>query len=173
MMPAIQLLDSEFVERILGEAFELLMSPGVRVGSPAAIELLGGAEVSVSDGVAHIPEGLARACLAAVPREFSLFDRSGADVVHYGGEHIHFDPGSCCVQVLNADTLQPRPSQTSDLVRILQVAEMLPQFAAQATAVVCGDAPAEIGDLYRLYIVLQYSNKPVVTGAFTASACRG
>jgi trimethylamine--corrinoid protein Co-methyltransferase len=45
---------------------------------------------------------------------------------------------------------------------------MLPQFAAQSTAVVCGDVPKEIGDLYRLFIVLSYSDKPVVTGAFSS-----
>ena len=35
---------------------------------------------------------------------------------------------------------------------------------------VCGDAPAGVpGDLYRLYLVLLHSEKPVVTGAFSAS----
>jgi trimethylamine--corrinoid protein Co-methyltransferase len=33
---------------------------------------------------------------------------------------------------------------------------------------VCQDVPKAIGDLYRLYLVLLYSEKPVVTGAFTA-----
>jgi trimethylamine--corrinoid protein Co-methyltransferase len=31
---------------------------------------------------------------------------------------------------------------------------------------VCADVPAEIGDLYRLYLALNYMRKPVVTGAF-------
>ncbi len=44
---------------------------------------------------------------------------------------------------------------------------MLPQYEAQSTAVVCDDVPKEIGDLYRLYIVLMHSIKPVVTGSFT------
>ncbi len=44
---------------------------------------------------------------------------------------------------------------------------MLPAYAAQSTAVVCGDVPAEIGDLYRLFLVLLGSAKPVVTGAFS------
>ena len=57
---------------------------------------------------------------------------------------------------------------TPDLVRLVQVAEMLPQFAAQSTAMVCNDVPPEIGDWYRLLLVLWYSEKPVVTGAFSA-----
>jgi trimethylamine---corrinoid protein Co-methyltransferase len=43
---------------------------------------------------------------------------------------------------------------------------MLPQYAAQSTAVVCNDVPKGMGDLYRLYVVLRYSDKPIVTGAF-------
>ena len=44
---------------------------------------------------------------------------------------------------------------------------MLPAYAAQSTAIVCNDVPAEIGDLYRLFLVLLGSAKPIVTGAFS------
>jgi trimethylamine--corrinoid protein Co-methyltransferase len=50
---------------------------------------------------------------------------------------------------------------------------MLPQFAAQSTAVVCSDAPSAIGDLYRLFVVLQHSDKPVITGSFSAAGLAG
>jgi trimethylamine--corrinoid protein Co-methyltransferase len=44
---------------------------------------------------------------------------------------------------------------------------MLLQYAAQSTAVVCNEVPKAIGDLYRLYIVLLFSQKPIVTGSFS------
>jgi trimethylamine--corrinoid protein Co-methyltransferase len=44
---------------------------------------------------------------------------------------------------------------------------MLPQYDAQSTAVVCSEVPKEVGDLYRLYLVLLHSAKPVITGAFS------
>jgi trimethylamine--corrinoid protein Co-methyltransferase len=174
MRPRIQLLSAELISRILREAFELLMSPGVRVGS-AVIELLQSAGVEVNDGIARIPEPLVRECLASVPRDFYLYNRRGEKAVHYGGDDVQFDPGSCCVQMLDPDTLEARPSETRDLVRIVQVTETLPQFAAQSTAVVCSDndAPSAIGDLYRLFVVLQYSDKPVVTGSFSAAGLQG
>jgi trimethylamine--corrinoid protein Co-methyltransferase len=172
MRPRIQLLSSEFIGRILREAFELLMSPGVRVGS-AVVELLQSAGANVNDGVARIPESLVRRCLASAPRDFYLYNRLGEKAVHYGGDDVHFDPGSCCVQMLDPETLAARQSETGDLVRIVQVTETLPQFAAQSTAVVCNDAPSAVGDLYRLFIVLQYSDKPVVTGSFSAAGLQG
>jgi len=175
--PRIQLLSPDLIERILREAFELLMHPGVRVGS-AVVELLSSSGAKVNNGIARIPEPLVRQCLASVPPDFYLYNRQGEKAVHYGGDDVHFDPGSCCVQILDPETLEARPSETRDLVRIVQVAEMLPQFAAQSTAVVCtrknnDDVPIAIGDLYRLFVVLQHSDKPVVTGSFSAAGLQG
>ena len=158
--------------RILREAFELLTNPGVRVGS-AVVEVLSSSGVEVHDGVARIPEALVRQCLESAPRDFYLYNRRGERVVHYGADDVQFDPGSCCVQMLDPDTMEARPSETRDLVRLVQVAEMLPQFAAQSTAVVCSDAPSAIGDLYRLFVVLQHSDKPVITGSFSAAGLAG
>jgi trimethylamine--corrinoid protein Co-methyltransferase len=173
MRPRIHLLSRELIERILGEAFQLLMNPGVRVGAAPVVELLAAAGVAVADGVAHLPEAVVRRCLASVPRDFFLYNRRGEKAVHYGGDDVHFDPGSCCVQVLDPESLEARASETRDLMRIVQTAEMLPQFAAQSTAVVCNDVPSDIGDLYRLFVVLQHSDKPVVTGSFSAAGLRG
>jgi trimethylamine---corrinoid protein Co-methyltransferase len=111
---------------------------------------------------------MARKSVELAPREFCLYDRTGKPAVRYGGDHVHFDPGSSCLNILDPKTQQSRPAQSGDLVRLVQVAEMLPQFAAQSTAIVCNDVPQEIGDWYRLLVVLWYSSKPVVTGAFSA-----
>ncbi len=167
MRPRLELLDRTLVERILDEAFQLLRQPGVRVAD-AAVELLVAADVPVENGVAHIPETLARNALAHAPREFWLHSREGRPVVHYGGDDVCFDPGSSCLNILDAGSQQPRPAMAADLVRLVQVAEMLPQYGAQSTAMVCGDVPQEVGDFYRLFLVLWYSSKPVVTGSFSA-----
>jgi trimethylamine--corrinoid protein Co-methyltransferase len=169
MRPKLELLDRELVDRILDEAFELLEAPGVRVGTPEILDLLASAGARVVDGVAHIPKLLARRALESVPREFFLHDRGGLPAVHYGGDDVHFDPGSSCLNILDPESRQPRPAQSSDLVRLVQVTEMLPQYAAQSTALVCNDVPKEIGDWYRLLLVLWYSNKPIITGAFGIS----
>jgi trimethylamine:corrinoid methyltransferase-like protein len=169
MRPKFELLDKPLIERILYEAFQLIEDPGVRV-APYVEELLRAAGITVKDGVAHIPEALARRLLDLVPRGFCLYDRLGKPAVHYGGDAVHFDPGSSCLNILDPETRQARPAMTADLVRLVQVAEMLPQFAAQSTAMVCNDVPPEIGDWYRLLLVLWHSEKPVVTGAFSASS---
>lgn len=167
MTPSLSLLEPQLLERILTEAFALISQRGVTLQADVAVELLSAAGARVENGTAHIPESLARRALDSVPREFFLFNRSGEPAVKYGGNTVQFDPGSSCVHVLDPVTLEHRMTQSSDLVRLVQVAEMLPQFSAQSTAVVCNDVPSEIGDLYRLFVVLQHSHKPIVTGAFS------
>ena len=172
MQPKIKLLGDELIEQILKEAFALMLDPGVKVQAPAAAELLAAAGARLEGEIVHIPGDLARKSLNTVPHEFFLYDRAGKPVVRYGGDVVHFDPGSSCVHVLDPETLEHRPSQAADLVRLVQVAELLPQYAAQSTAVVCNDVPKEIGDLYRLFLVLLYADKPVITGAFTSQTAQ-
>ena len=169
MQPKISLLSDEIVQQILDEAFQLMMAPGIKVQAPEARRLLAaaGARVDEASEIACIPEALARQALASVPSQFDLYDRNGNVRVHYGGDAVHFDPGSSGVHVLNPDTLEHQPSYTPDLVRLIKVTEMLPQYDAQSTAVICSETPKAIGDLYRLYLVLTFSDKPVITGAFS------
>jgi trimethylamine--corrinoid protein Co-methyltransferase len=169
MRPKLELLDADLVARILDEAHQLLSDPGVKVQSPEARDLLASAGARVDEDVVHIPREVVAAALGSVPRTFSLHDRSGAPTVTYGGDDVHFDPGSSGVHVLDPETLEHRPSETPDLVRIVKVAEMLPEYDAQSTAVVCNEVPKEIGDLWRLYVVLMHSSKPIVTGAFSVT----
>jgi trimethylamine:corrinoid methyltransferase-like protein len=74
--PRLELLDRALLDRILEKAFALLMNPGVKVGTLEAAQLLTSAGAGVEDGVAHIPEPLARRALQSAPREFWLYDRA-------------------------------------------------------------------------------------------------
>ena len=168
MQPSLSLLEPQLIERILSEAFALIWERGCRIDGPVILEMLGKAGARVENGVAHIPADLARRAIGTVPREFFLYGRGGEPAVKYGGSNVQFDPGSSCVHVLDSETRQHRTTQTGDLVRLVQVAEMLPQYEAQSTAVVCNDVANEIGDLYRLFVVLLHSSKPIVTGSFSA-----
>jgi len=174
MQPKIELLSKELIERVLEEAFILLMKPGIKVQLPEARELLAsaGAKVEEDNQVVHIPEAVARQALKTVPNEFFLYNLKDEPVIRYGGNAVHFDPGSSGVHVLDPETLEHKSSYTQDLVRVIKITESLSQYDAQSTALVCNEVPKEIGDLYRLYLVLLYSDKPIVTGAFTSHTAK-
>ena len=169
MQPKLTLLNDELIARILEEAYELLQCPGIKVQNPEARDLLAaaGAKLYPENQVIGIPAALVQKALESVPREFYLYDYEGNPVVHYGGDTVHFDPGSSGIAMLNPETLEHDTTETHHLIRLLKVAEQLSQYDAQSTAVICHEVPKDIQDSYRLYLALLYSKKPIVTGAFT------
>jgi trimethylamine--corrinoid protein Co-methyltransferase len=168
MRPKFQLLSDELVERVIGEARTLMRETGVKVQSPEARALLAGAGAEVDEmrEVVKIPDAIVDRVLGTVPHTFTVHDAFGEPKVVYGDGRVHFDPGSSAVQVLDPETLTHRAAVTADLVRIVKIAESLPQIDAQSTSVVCDEVPKEVADLWRLYVVLSMSTKPVVTGSF-------
>jgi trimethylamine--corrinoid protein Co-methyltransferase len=109
MQPKLILLTEDIIERILDEAYQLLLKPGIKVNNEEARDLLAsaGAQVDLETNVVRIPEQIARKALETAPREFHLYDYDGNPTVKYGGDAVHFDPGSSGIALLN-----PAPPQT-------------------------------------------------------------
>jgi len=169
MQPKLLLLDEEMIARILDEAYQLLLKPGIKVNNDEARDLLAsaGAQVDPETNVVHIPEQIVHRALESTPREFYLYDADGNPKVKYGGDAVHFDPGSSGITMLNPETLEHDETESQHLLKLIKIAEQLPQYDAQSTAVICHDVPQQVQDSYRLYLALLYSKKPIVTGAFT------
>lgn len=85
-------------------------------------------------------------------------------------DNIHFDPGSAALTILDWKTQRQRKPITQDLINLSRLTDSLGNLAAQSTGLVSSDVPQEIGDRYRLFIALQNSTKPVVTGTFALDA---
>jgi trimethylamine--corrinoid protein Co-methyltransferase len=168
MRPKLNLLSDELVKQIIDEGFALLMNPGIQVHNDEALSLLADAdaEVDMENKIAKIPEKLARQALESRPSEFYLYDLEGNQVVHYGEDNVQFDPGSGGITILDSETQQQRQPVTEDFVKFIKLVETLPQIDAQSTAFVTSDVPEAIGDLYRLYLALNFMQKPIITGAF-------
>jgi len=168
LRPSVQLLEDSIIHRILDEAHQLLEDPGVRVHSNRALELLdgAGAQIDYQTRVVRISPDVVQRCLETVPRSFYLYDSTGKPVVHYGGDDIHFDPGSAAIEFLDYRATNSRPPVTKDLVAATRLADALPSIDAVSTCLVSSDVPQEAGDLYRLFLVLLNAHKPVITGAF-------
>jgi trimethylamine--corrinoid protein Co-methyltransferase len=169
MQPKLSLLSEDLIPRILDEAYQLMLKPGIKVQNAEARQLLAeaGAQVDEETFVVRIPEQIVKKALSTVPQKFHLYDYDGNPRVEYGGETVQYDPGSSGVTILDPDTFEHKTTETQDLIKLIKVAEQIPQYDAQSTAVVCDDVPKDIHDLYRLYLVMLYSKKPIVTGAFS------
>jgi len=168
MRPKLNILSDELVKQIIEEGFTLLMNPGIQVKNDEALSLLAdaGAEVDMENKIAKIPEKIARKALESRPSEFYLNDLDGNQVIHYGDDSVQFTPGSGGITILDRETQRQRQPLTEDFVNWVKLVEMLPQVDAQSTAFIATDVPEAVGDLYRLYLALNYMRKPIITGAF-------
>ena len=65
MRPKIELLTQEMIDRILDEAFQLMLKPGIKVQSEEARQLLAeaGARIDDANEIAFIPEKIVRKAL--------------------------------------------------------------------------------------------------------------
>lgn len=175
MKPRLELLAGEEVERVLGEAFQVLARVGVRIENTQAEELLLAAGGERRAGRLFLDEPLVRAALASAPGAFTLHDRGGAAVVELGRGSSSFDPGSAAIYRIGggrdaasgSGEEHRRPATTADVVDLVRLVDGLPAFAAQATALVPGDVPDSLADRWRLFLALVYGTKPIVTGTFS------
>jgi len=169
MQPKLSLLSDDLIPRIVDEAYQLMLKPGIKVQNAEARKLLvdAGSQVDEETFIVNIPAKIVATALSTVPQKFHLYDYDGNPKVEYGGDTVQYDPGSSGVTILDPDTFEHKTTETQDLIKLIKVAEQIPQYDAQSTAVVCDDVPKAIHDLYRLYLVMLYSKKPIVTGAFS------
>jgi trimethylamine--corrinoid protein Co-methyltransferase len=168
MRPRLRFLDDALVDRILGEARDLLATLGVEVHNEKAVALLTshGARVGERDRVLLPPDVVDRA-LGTAPDLVRLFDVLGNPTHELTGDNVYFTPGSAAIHVLDEASGQIRRPTTDDYVRYVKVVSGLPHIAAQSTALIPAEVPETVSDSYRLYLSLLLGEKPVVTGAFT------
>ncbi len=166
--PKINLLDQELLQKIVDEALLLMEKIGVFIENEEARALLAeaGAKVKKDSQRVYIPNSLVKQCLDKAPKVVHLYDREGQKAFVLGGDEVHFNPGSAAISILDSETQVLRPPKTLDLVKLTRLTDLLPHLDFQSTALVASDVPQEIADSYRLYIALQFSSKPVVTGTF-------
>ena len=165
--PRLDMLSEPFMDRIVSEGLDVLEKTGVRVENEAGIRLLKDAGCPCQGQTVRFRKDLIEDSLKSVPRSISMYARSGDPAMTLEGDAVHFTPGSGALTILDPATLEQREPVTRDLVRFAILTDALPNIAAQSTEMISTDVPTAMQDRYRLYIGLQFCQKPVVTGTFT------
>ncbi len=170
--PKLEMLSPDLVEKILGEAMEILNDLGVFVENEEAFSLLAeaGCKVDTVSRRVHIGENLVRLSLGQAPKAIQMFDAAGHPAMDLSGDNVHFDPGSAAVNVYDYEAKTIRKPTSADVVSFIKLTARLENYAAQSTGVVPADVPEEFADRYRLYLGLLHCSKPVVTGTFEVDA---
>ena len=168
--PKLDMLSESFINQIVSEAMDVLGKTGVLVENDEALRLLADAGCECKGRTVSFKENLVEESLKTTPHSIKMYDRSGDLAMNLEGDAIHFDPGSGALRILDPVTLEERKPVTKDLIRFAILTDALPHIAAQSTEMISTDVPEAMQDRYRLYIGLQFSKKPVVTGTFAVES---
>ncbi|MFW9831194.1 MAG: trimethylamine methyltransferase family protein [Candidatus Thorarchaeota archaeon] len=170
--PKLSLLTEEEVLQIHEESLRLLEEVGMTIQSQAALSLLeqAGAPVDYEKQHANFPISIIEDQLKHAPTSITLYSRTGEPALNLQKDNVYFNPGSAATHLLDRKTGERRHPRVSDVVEFARVTDLLPNINAQSTALIPDDVPNILADRYRLYLILQYSTKPIITGTFALDA---
>ncbi|HSC29707.1 MAG TPA: trimethylamine methyltransferase family protein [Vicinamibacterales bacterium] len=169
MRPRLSILEHDTVEKVVDQALSVLERIGVLVENPHAFDRLIDAGLTGDRDTHRItfPRGVTEAALAAAPSSITLYDRGGAPAATLEGDRVHFVPASSALRILDRRTQEIREGGSKDFVEYVRIAHGLKNIDYLSTAFIPRDVPQDIADAWRLYMVLSFSTRPVVSGAFT------
>ncbi len=166
-MPRLRFLSSGDIEQITSASLEILGESGVMVKNQSALRLLQETGCGVDGQIVRFPPELVEDSLKKAPSSIELHGRDGEKHHLVGGDNVIYNPGSAAIYFIDRGTGEIRRAVSLDLVQLVRLVDALEHIHAQSTAIVPSDVPEGISDLYRLYVILKNSTKPIITGAFT------
>lgn len=162
-----RLLNTEDRDAIHQASLQILENVGVKVNNDSALNLLKESGCTTDSDIVRIPPSLVQETIKKAPDTFQLHSRDGSRAYTIGDNKVIYNPGSAGIYFIDRKTHRMRRAVTADFVDLVRLTDALEYIHAQSTALVPADAPDAISDLYRLYIILTNSDKPIITGAFT------
>jgi trimethylamine--corrinoid protein Co-methyltransferase len=165
-----EILEPRLVDGIIDQAMAVLEKNGVLIENPDSFERVCalGFPGNRENRRITFPRALVEKALASAPSSLTLFDRDGSPHAVLEGDQVHFVPASSALRILDRRSEQIREGQSSDFIEYVKVANGLRHISYLSTAFIPRDVPQDIADAWRLYMVLSYSKKPIVSGAFTS-----
>jgi trimethylamine--corrinoid protein Co-methyltransferase len=169
MRPTIRFLEDELIAKIISEAKEILCTLGMEIHNNKILSMLldFGARIDIDKSHVVFTEDIINKSLETAPGSFNLYDIHGKQTHDFSGHNVHFTPGSAALNILDPHSRKIRKPATSDYIEYVKIINQLKNIASQSTALIPTDVHEKISDSYRLFLSLLYSEKPVVTGAFT------
>jgi len=166
-MVRLTFLTGSEIEAVHTASLKVLEKAGVKVNNGQALKLLMDNGCTVDGDVVHMPPSLVEASIEKAPASFDLYTREADETHTVGGDNVIYNPGSAAIFFIDRETGEMRRADARDFKELVRLTDALPHIHAQSTAMVPADVPDQISDLYRLYVILKNSSKPIVTGAFT------
>jgi trimethylamine--corrinoid protein Co-methyltransferase len=169
MRPQLSVLSDDLIAKILNEAKRIMAETGMEIrGEGMRQRLLDHGLKEDANGRILFTPDVVEAAIASTPKTFTLFDRDGEPYTEIGGNNVHFVPGSSGLKIQDHRTGVTRLSDSKDFIEYARLCDGMEHIAYLATAFSTNkDIESQVSDVWRLYMTLTTSKKPVVSGAFS------
>ncbi|MCE7734198.1 MAG: hypothetical protein GPJ54_04910 [Candidatus Heimdallarchaeota archaeon] len=165
-VPTFKILDHVQIDSIISQAFEILDSKGVFIENEQCLNLFSNEGLDNQNGWVKIPIDLIKKSVKSTPKSIQMYDRDNSKVTKISKDTSFFVPGSTALLILDGKTAKFRKPISKDYIDYVKVVDQLDNLKLQSTAMISNDIDSQISDLYRLYLSLIYSTKPIITGTF-------
>jgi trimethylamine--corrinoid protein Co-methyltransferase len=168
MRPTIQILEPAQIAAVLAEAKRIMAETGMEIrGAKMRQRLVDAGLPTDPAGRVLFPAEVVDRAIATAPKSFTRYDRDGKPHAEIGGWNVHFIPGSSGLKIMDHRTGETRLADSTDFVEYARLCDGLPHIPYLATAFSTNaDIEPQVSDVWRLYMVLTNTKKPVVSGAF-------
>jgi len=154
-------------------SLEILERVGVRLYLEEAVDMLKRAGAQVSDGnLVRVPPRLVEMALASVPKEVTLYDRSGNPPMRVGGYRSYYGPGSDCLNIIDHRSGERRKPVVKDIVEGITLCDALPHIDYVMSLVLPSDVDGTVADRYQMEAMLSSTTKPIIYVTYEMSGCR-
>ena len=159
----LELISAESIEAIDATALRILEEIGHRVTYEPTLALLRDAGLKIDGDIVHFDRGFVREALARVPASFELRARNPEMNFVVGGNHMVNSPTGGAPFLSDLDGGR-RPGNVEDYIKLVKAAHMSPQIHCIDSGIVeTMDLPVETKHLDMDYLVMRYSDKPLMT----------
>lgn len=165
----LEALTLEDVEKIDSATRFLLDQIGLGVGSEKALQIFAsaGARVDFDQKRVCIPSELLDNALSTLPGSFTLCTRDGTQEMDLQDGQIRGHNVGGCVQILDFETLAPRPATRRDLEEATILIDALENIHVCRPVVYPEEFPSSVRDIHVAATMLQFTTKPYGFSAYS------
>ena len=166
-------LSDDECRRMHEASLEILERLGVRLDLKEAVDMLKKAGASVIDGnVVRVPSYLVERALTTAPKQVTLYDRQGNQVMPVSGHRCFFGPGSDCLNIIDHRTGERRNPVLKDVEDGVRLCDSLENIDFVMSMVLPADVEKTLADRYQMEVMLTFSTKPIIFVTYEMSGCR-
>jgi len=160
MLPSIEVLTPEEVERIHLASLDLMVEEGIEFKEESALNIFKDAGFPIEKSIVRFPSYRVEKALRTVPERFSRYGPDGRYKFTMGGGEVNFGVGSLPIDILDIETGKIRKAEKRDMVDFARLGDALDNFSIANACVQPSDVPEDLIHVVWLEVLFTNTRKP-------------